>query len=108
MSRYDYELSKHLAAQGMPFYAVIMCAMRQADIENLAKLSHAFPMVWYELQERYNAPGGRLAGELDKGDDEHDCPGLYGSVAARDYHPAGSCDACSEPPDLEALKGGTS
>ena len=27
------------------------------------------------------------------------CPGLYGSVAARDYHPEGSCDACTEPFD---------
>lgn len=41
------------------FYAVLMTAMRMADSDNLETLKHAFPGVYAELQERYNAPGGR-------------------------------------------------
>ncbi len=63
MSRYDYEVSKAIMADDPPFYAVIMAAMRGADTRNAALLQEAFPDVWYELQARYNAPGGMLAGE---------------------------------------------
>lgn len=40
-----------------------MAAMRKADTFNRAYLSTAFPQVWIELQDRYNAPGGILPGE---------------------------------------------
>jgi hypothetical protein len=63
MSHYDYEVSKHIAAQDWPFYALIMAAMRQADTENLMKLKAVFPMVHHELQTRYNTPGGFLQEE---------------------------------------------
>jgi hypothetical protein len=63
MSRYDYEASKAIGAQDWPFYALIMAAMRQADSYNANELRHAWPEVWDELQARYNAPGGLLAGE---------------------------------------------
>ena len=63
MSRYDYELSRHIAAQDYPFYALIMAAMRQADSHNEALLSEGFRETWLELQRRYNAPGGYLPGE---------------------------------------------
>jgi hypothetical protein len=47
----------------LPFYALIMTAMRQADTRNLAHLQRAWPQVWEELKLRYNAPGGFLTEE---------------------------------------------
>lgn len=61
MSWYDYEKSKALALK--PFYALIMAAMRQADVENADKLKRMFPDVWEELWERHNAPDGLIGGE---------------------------------------------
>lgn len=67
MSRYDYELSRRIitgdAGADPPFYAIIMAAMRKADTQNLAKLRRAFPDVYQDLFDRYNAPGGYLPGE---------------------------------------------
>lgn len=63
MSRFDYEVSKKIAAEDFPFYALLMATMRQADTLNLSKLKAAFPQTWEEMQARYNAPGGVLAGE---------------------------------------------
>lgn len=68
MSHFDYEASKHIAAEDYPFYALVMAAMRQADTDNAARLRGAFPLVWHELQQRYNAPGGYLSGELPSKD----------------------------------------
>jgi hypothetical protein len=63
MSWHEYEESKHIVLKNHPFYALVMAAMRQADEDNLLKLRKAFPGVWRELRERYDAPGGRLRGE---------------------------------------------
>lgn len=63
MSRYDYERSKDLALTDVPFYALIMAAMRRADTANHAALKAAFPEAWQELESRYHAPGGMLPGE---------------------------------------------
>lgn len=60
MSRYDYEVSRDLDAHDLPFYALIMAAMRKADTDNLDKLQAAFPETWRELDARYHAPGGLL------------------------------------------------
>ena len=60
MSLYDYQASKVISLWGHPYYAIIMAAMRGADTDNAAKLRAAWPDVWAELQERYNAPGGVL------------------------------------------------
>lgn len=69
MSLHEYDESKHVGAKDYPFYALIMAAMRQADISNLYKLRRLFPSTWIELQDRYNAPGGILPGEtLQEGD----------------------------------------
>jgi len=65
MSYYDYEASKQLELLDAPFYAIIMAAMRRADSINVSKLKAAFPGTWYELQERYNTPGGKLEGEQE-------------------------------------------
>lgn len=64
MSMFDYEASKRIALLYVPFYAIIMAAMRQADSNNLKLLKEAWPNTWHELHERYNAPGGFLPGEI--------------------------------------------
>lgn len=65
MSRYDYEQSKLVHAGMHPFYSLIMAAMRKADTANLDLLTTAFPFVWKELSDRYDAPGGILPGDSD-------------------------------------------
>ena len=71
MSLYDYRESQALAAQDVPFYALIMAAMRRADTDNLVRLRNAFPDVHDELTNRYNAAGGLLQSEREqKGTDE--------------------------------------
>ena len=64
MSYYDYKKSQEIAAEGYPFYALIMAAMRQADTDNVEKLKNSFPDIHAELAERYNAPGGLVKEEL--------------------------------------------
>ena len=63
MSYHEYQESKRVGNLDAPFYALIMAAMRQADTSNTEKLKLAFPDVWDEMWERYNAPGGYLDGE---------------------------------------------
>jgi len=67
MSRYDYLASLKLEGKDVPYYALIMAAMRRADDVNLALLQAAWPEVWVELKARYNAPGGLLPGEEEGG-----------------------------------------
>ncbi len=66
MSLFDYRVSREIEAKDYPFYALVMAAMRKADENNLAKLKAAFPRVWQELGERYQAPLGILAGDSDE------------------------------------------
>lgn len=66
MSLRDYEISREIerkADWGEDFYALVMVLMRNADTSNQEKLRAAWPDVWAELQERYNAPAGLLVGE---------------------------------------------
>jgi hypothetical protein len=65
MGLYEYTVSGDLDRQDIPFYALIMAAMRRADSDNLLLLQRAFPETWEELQRRYDAPGGRLPHEAD-------------------------------------------
>jgi hypothetical protein len=67
MSYADYEISRDLVTRYVPFYALIMTAMRQADTGNMAKLRLAWPDVADELEARYHAPGGLLGAEQDPG-----------------------------------------
>lgn len=62
--RFEYEASKRIYGDDLPFYALIMAAMRGADEENLRRLKLGFPDVWAELNARYHAPGGLLPGEI--------------------------------------------
>jgi hypothetical protein len=48
----------------MPFAACIMAAARRADSANFDLLRLAFPDIVNELIERYDAPGGRLPGDV--------------------------------------------
>jgi hypothetical protein len=62
MSLHDYQAARNL--QGMvPFDALIMAAIRQADTRNLKLLQAAFPQLADEADARYNAPGGLLPGD---------------------------------------------
>jgi hypothetical protein len=63
MSHFDYEASKTVELYDLPFYAIIMAAMRRADTNNAALLAAAFPETWRELQDRYHAPDGLLPSE---------------------------------------------
>lgn len=58
MSLHAYHVSRAIEQNDPPFYALIMAAMRKADTDNLGKLKKAFPGVWEEFKERYNAPLG--------------------------------------------------
>lgn len=60
MSYHEYRASHEIAQHDYPFYALVMAAMRKADTRNAAILQRAYPNVWAELEERYNAPGGQL------------------------------------------------
>jgi len=60
MTWWDYDQSKQISKDDPAFYALIMSAMRKADSHNMMMLSDAFPSVYEELKERYNAPGGVL------------------------------------------------
>lgn len=64
MSHYDYSASQVIDSRDVPFYGIIMAAMRRADSYNLEKLIGAWPEVWDELRQRYEAPGGYLPGDL--------------------------------------------
>lgn len=61
MSYRDYQTSKVL--DDVPFYALIMAAMRKADTDNKEKLEREWPETYRELVERYNDPGGKLRDE---------------------------------------------
>jgi len=60
MSLYDYEASREISYE-IPFYALIMAAIRNADTDNTEKLKREWPEVYNEFFQRYNAPGGILA-----------------------------------------------
>lgn len=69
MSIYDYEKGLQLELfcldNSIHFYAVVQCAMRMADTMNTEKMKLAWPEVYEELRQRYNAPGGYLEGEKE-------------------------------------------
>lgn len=88
MSLHEYRVSRQISEQGYPFYALIMAAMRQADGPNLTMLKTMFPLVWEELKERYNLPGGAYP------NDEFDGP----PSPLRDLIPAERNDAYAPPP----------
>ncbi len=63
MSYHEYLAAKKLLEQDPPFYALLMAAMHGADTGNTEKLKSAWPELWAETYQRYNAPGGLLDGE---------------------------------------------
>jgi hypothetical protein len=99
MSLHEYRVGAELATTGPPpFYAVIQAAMRLADTGNAALLRAAFPEVWDELQERYNAPGGLL---LDPDCRDGKCRACPGGRCEHGCHRARRCpDGGTWPPDM--------
>lgn len=62
MTIIDYIWSRTLDSHldNIPFYALVMLAMRRADSDNMAALEQAFPEIARDLRDRYNAPAGML------------------------------------------------
>jgi len=89
VSRFDYEASKLIAARDLPFYGIVMAAMRQADTENAERLRLAFPDTWDELQERYWAPGGFLPEELVDDAAVREAAGLHSPEPTIEGEPSG-------------------
>jgi len=63
---FDYEEGRRLEGDARSFSGLIQAAMRRADTDNLRMLQLVFPEEWADLHARYNAAGGRLAGEDDR------------------------------------------
>lgn len=62
-SHFDYEQSKHIAAQNYTFYGLLFALLRQADSFNLEKIEREWPEEVAEFRARYNAPGGYIGKE---------------------------------------------
>lgn len=54
----DYQRLQREVEAG--FYPLLMALMARADTKNLARLKAAFPEVYAEFMQRYDAPGGVL------------------------------------------------
>lgn len=63
LNLFDYEQSREIERHHFGFHALIAAAMRQADTDNMERLTMAFPQVAADLKARYNAPGGLLPGD---------------------------------------------
>ncbi len=63
MSLYDYRISLEIAKKDYSFYALIMAAIRKADTVNLEKFKSAWPEIYRDFVQRYNAPGGLIENE---------------------------------------------
>lgn len=63
MSFFDYQASLKLETEDVPFYALIMAAMRRADSDNLDKLKKMYPETWAELTHRRHTPEGKYPSE---------------------------------------------
>lgn len=65
MSLQEYQEGLKIASECPSVYALIQAAMRVADSRNLQLLKSGWPEIWLELRARYNAPGGRVLGEME-------------------------------------------
>lgn len=63
MSLFDYRQSLTLSAEDPTFAALVMALMRKADTFNRRLIDECWPDISAEMQARYNAPAGLLAGE---------------------------------------------
>ena len=112
MSLYDYRVSLDLAKQDVPFYALIMAAIRKADDVNLVRIDRVFPHVVKEFKRRYHAPGGMLPeDEVNAHQDQSTSPkipqgSIKGMASSRqvfingaELTPAASQNLCNHSPD---------
>lgn len=65
MSLHEYRASQSYALSLVPFRALLMAAMSQADDGDLRKLQAAFPDLHQEWWARRAHPGGLLRGDPD-------------------------------------------
>jgi len=63
MAFWDYMKKEEIMRLDPSFDALIMAAYQKADTFNAEMLQALFPAQCKELQERYNAPGGKLEGD---------------------------------------------
>lgn len=63
---YDYGLSKRIAMQDYPFYALLAALIRQADEDNLNRLKMVYPETVETFRQRYRNPGGLSDEELQR------------------------------------------
>lgn len=66
MSYHEYLAAKEILAADPPFYALLMAAIHKADTDNSEKLKEAWPELWLETYQRYNAPGGLFPHEAER------------------------------------------
>lgn len=64
LGQHAYEVSLQIAKSDPPFYSLIAAAAMKADSRNTELIKAAWPEVWEETQQRYNAPGGMLEREM--------------------------------------------
>ena len=65
MSYHEYKVSQELHKQRVPFYSLIMEALRAAYSYNAVKIRAMWPEKSAEMQARYDAPGGVLDTDPD-------------------------------------------
>ena len=63
LGQHAYGVGLKLAKSDPPFYALIAAAAMRADSRNTELIKAAWPEVWQETFDLYNAPGGMLEGE---------------------------------------------
>lgn len=63
LGQHAYGVGLKIAKSDPPFYALIAAAAMKADSRNTELIKAAWPEVWEETRERFNAPGGMLEGE---------------------------------------------
>ena len=64
---YAYQKARELEKEDVPFYALILAAMRKADGDNTYKLRSQWPEVWQYLAHRYNCTMPPCMCEVCKG-----------------------------------------
>jgi hypothetical protein len=65
VTQQEYNRSRELLAEDVPFAALIMAAIGKANREELKRLERAFPDTFREAEARERTPGAYLPGEYE-------------------------------------------
>ena len=68
MSAYDYDVSLAMSLEDPPFASLLMSMIRKGDTVNRAKIKAAWPNIWKEFWDRYEAAGGLLPSDVERGE----------------------------------------